>query len=384
MRQFSSKLAVYLAGLSIIMCAVENLAASPDSGQATYFVYVGTYSKSIYAYRFDAKTAKLDTMGTVGEVVNPSFLATDREYRFLYAVSEVEGNANGGVAAFSIDRKNGSLKFLNSASSAGVAPCHLAVDKAAKMLVVANYGTGGVSAFPIEHDGRLGGMSSLMEAHGSSVNHERQEGPHAHEVVISADNRFVYVPDLGLDQIRIYPLNSSQAKLGTSNHSFAKVDPGSGPRHMAFSPSGKFAYVLSELKSVITVFSHDSSTGNLTTIQSVSTLPPNYSGENAPAEIEVDKAGKFVYASNRGHDSIAVFAIDGTTGTLKEIQIAPTQGKEPRGFQIDPTGRFLFVGNQKSNQFVIFRIDSKTGQLTSTGKLIDVPTPVAFQFVPAE
>lgn len=366
------------------MCAVENSGASHHSEQTKYFVYLGTYSDAIHAYRFDAATGKLDAMGTVGKVVNPSFLATDPNYRFLYAVSEAEGHGNGGVSAFSIDRKTGSLRFLNSASSAGVAPCHLAVDKTTKMLVVANYGTGSVSAFPIEHDGRLGAMSSLMEAHGSSVNRERQEGPHAHEVVISADNRFVYVPDLGLDQIRIYALEPSQAKLGASEHQVTKEDPGSGPRHMAFSPSGKFAYVLSELKSVVTVFSHDPSTGNLKLIQTISTLPAGYSGENAPAEIEVDKAGKFVYASNRGHDSIAVFAIDQSSGRLKEVQIVPTQGKEPRGMQIDPTGKWMFVGNQKSDQFVVFRIDSTTGQLTSNGQVIETPTPVAFQFVPVE
>jgi 6-phosphogluconolactonase len=355
------------------MCAVENL----NSEQTKYFVYVGTYSNGIYAYSFDAATGKLGAIGKVGEVVNPSFLATDRNYRFIYAVSEVEGKVNGGVAAFSIDRKNGSLKFLNGASSAGEAPCHLAVDKTGKMLVVANYGTGSISAFPLEHDGRLGAMSALMQAHGSSVNQERQEGPHAHEVVISADNRLVYVPDLGLDQIRIYRLDPSQAKLAASEPAFAKEETGSGPRHMAFHPSGKFAYVLSELKSQVTVLS------NLEPIQTVPTVPPGYSGENAPAEIEIDKAGKFVYASNRGHDSIAVFAINDPSGTLKQIEIVPTQGKEPRGMQIDPTGHFLFVGNQKSNQFVIFRIDPKTGQLTSTGQAIEAPTPVAFQFVPA-
>lgn len=364
------------------MCAAANLGASPDPRQTKYFVYVGTYTKGIYAYRFDAATGKLDAMGTAGEVVNPSFLTADPKFRYLYAVSEVEGNANGGVAAFSINRKKGSLKFLNSASSAGVAPCHLSLDKTGKMLVVANYGTGGVSAFPVEHDGRLGTMSALMEAHGSSVNRERQEGPHAHEVVISSDNQFLYVPDLGLDQIRIYRLEPSQAKLAASKPAFAKEDPGSGPRHLALSPSGKFAYVLSELKSQVTVFSRDASTGDLKLIQTVPTIPPGYSGENAPAEIEVDQAGKFVYASNRGHDSIAVFAIDGPSGKLRQIEIVPTQGKEPRGMQIDPTGHFLFVGNQKSNQFVVFRIDPKTGQLTPTGQTVDVSTPVAFQFVP--
>lgn len=366
------------------MCAAENFGASHASEQKKYFVYVGTYSDAIHGYRFDAATGKLDAMGAVGKVVNPSFLATDPNYRFLYAVSEVEGKTDGGVSAFSIDRKNGSLKFLNSTSSAGVAPCHLAVDKTTKMLVVANYGSGGVSAFPLENNGRLGAMSSLMEAHGSSVDHARQEGPHAHEAVLSADNRFLYVPDLGLDQVRIYRLDASQAKLTTNDPASVKQNPGSGPRHMAFSPSGKFAYVLGELKSAVTVFSHDPSTGNLTPIQTIPTLPAGYSGENAPAEIEVDQAGKFVYASNRGHDSIAVFAIDEQSGRLKEVQIVPAQGKEPRGMQIDPTGRFLFVGNHKSNQFVVFRIDATTGKLTSSGQVIDVSTPVAFQFVPVE
>ncbi len=365
------------------MCAVENLEASRHSGKTSYFVYVGTYTKNIYLYRFDASTGKLDSMGPAGEVVNPSFLATDPHYRFLYAVSELEGDTTGGVSAFAIDRKKGSLKFLNAESSAGVAPCHLAVDKTAKMLVVANYGTGAVSAFPLEQHGRLGKMSAVMEAHGSSVNKERQDGPHAHETVISADNRFLYVPDLGLDQIRIYRLDPATAGLAPSDPPFAKDDPGSGPRHIAFHPTRDFAYVANELKSVVTVYSHDRATGSLQDIQTISTVPPGFSGENAPAEIEVDKAGKFVYASNRGHDSIAVFAIDGASGKLKEVQIVSAEGKEPRGMQIDPTGRFLFAGNQKSNQFVVFRIDSGTGQLTATGQKIDVPSPVAFHFVPA-
>lgn len=357
------------------MCALQK--------QAEYFVYVGTYSKGIYAYRFNADTGKLQPMGIVGEVVNPSFLTADGNHRYLYAVSEVEGNTNGGVAAFSINRKTGAITFLNSVSSSGVAPCHLAVDHTSKMLLVANYGTGGVSAFPIEQGGRLGNMSALMEAHGSSVNKERQEGPHAHETVISADNRFVYVPDLGLDQIRIYRLEPSQAKLAQNQIPFAKEEPGLGPRHIAFHPNGKFAYVANELKSVVTVFSHDASTGNLSLIQTISTVPQGFSGENAPAEILTDRAGNFVYASNRGHDSVAVFSIDQATGKLTEIQIASTQGKSPRGLEIDPTGHFLFAGNQDSNQFVVFRVDSKSGKITPTGQVIDVPTPVAFLFVPA-
>ncbi|MGA8029661.1 MAG: lactonase family protein [Bryobacteraceae bacterium] len=366
------------------MTALQPLGVAQTSDQTKYFVYVGTYGKGIHGYRFDTATANLESIGLVGQVVNPSFLATDREFRFLYAVSELEGKVNGGVAAFAIDRKTGSLKLLNTASSAGEAPCHLAVDHTTKMLVVANYGTGSVPVFPIERDGRLGEMSALMTAQGSSVNRQRQEGPHAHEAVISADNHFLYVPDLGLDQIRIYRLDPSNAKLVPNNPAFIKADPGSGPRHMAFSPNGKFAYVVHELKSVITVFSHDASSGNLNPIQTVSTLPEGFSKENAPAEIEVDRGGKFLYASNRGPGTIAVFSIDHGNGTLRQIQVVETGGTFPRGFQIDPSGQFLFSGDQKSNQFVLFRVDQKSGHLTLTDRRFDVPSPVAFQFVPAK
>ncbi len=372
-----------LAAAIITMSTSQNLNAAQGSSQMKYFVYVGVYGKGVYAYRFDPETAKLDSLGMVGEVVNPSFLATDHDYRFLYAVSELEGKVTGGVASFAINRKSGSLSSLNSHPSAGEAPCHLAVDKTNKMLVVANYGTGTVPAFPIEHDGRLGEMSALMAAHGSSVNPQRQEGPHAHETVISADNRFLYVPDLGLDQIRIYRLDPSSAQLTPSNPAFVKEEPGLGPRHIAFSPNGKFAYVANELKSVVTVFSHDPSNGNLTHVQTVSTLPAGFSGESAPAEIEMDRAGKFVYVSNRGPGTIAVFAVDPGNGTLRQIQVASTGGTFPRGFQIDPTGQFLFSGDQKSNQFVIFRVDAKSGHLSLTGQRFEVPSPVAFQFVPA-
>ncbi|MBV9766197.1 MAG: lactonase family protein, partial [Acidobacteriaceae bacterium] len=364
------------------MSTSDHLNSAPASNGTTYFVYIGTYGKGIYGYRFDPGTAKLESLGMVGEVVNPSFLATDHDYRYLYAASELEGKVNGAVASFAIDRKSGSLKFLNSRSSGGEAPCHLAVDKTNKMLVAANYGTGTVPAFPIQHDGHLGEMSALMAARGSSVNPERQEGPHAHETVISADNRFLYVPDLGLDQIRIYRLDPSSAQLTPATPPFVKEEPGLGPRHIAFPPNGKHAYVINELKSVVTVFSHDPSTGDLTHVQTVSTVPEGFSGENGPAEIEIDPAGKFVYASNRGPGTIAVFAVDPGNGTLHRVQIAETGGTFPRGFQIDPTGQFVFCGDQKSNQFVIFRINPKSGKLTLTGQRFDVPSPVAFQFVP--
>jgi 6-phosphogluconolactonase len=361
------------------MPLLQSSAATP----ANYLLYVGVYGKGVYAYRYEVNGPKLESLGLVGEVTNPSFLATDRDFRYLYAASELEGRVDGAVAAFAINRKTGALKALNSESAAGQSPCHLTLDHTAKMLMVANYGTGSVSVFPVETEGRLGKMSGLMTADGASADPHRQKGPHAHQTVVSEDNRFVYVPDLGLDQIRIYRLDPANAKLTPNDPPFAKLNPGYGPRHIAFSPNGRFAYVVSELKSFVTVFSRDASTGGLTELQSVSTLPEDFKGENAPAEIEIDRAGKFVYASNRGPGTIAVFAVN-SDGTLKRTQVAATGGTSPRGFTIDPTGHYLLAGDQKSNQFVVFQIDPKNGQLSLTDRVFNVPSPVDFLFVPAQ
>ena len=378
------KLAGVLAALLIGIMSASNVSgAEKTSAQSDFFVYVGVYGKGVYAYRFHAPDAKLDSLGIVGEVVNPSFLATDADHKFLYAVSELEGKAEGAVASFAIDRAKGSLRSLNSVPSGGVAPCHLAADKSGKMLIVANYTTGGVSSFPIEKDGRLGKITSLMAPQGSSVNHERQEGPHAHEVVISSDNKLAYVPDLGLDQIRIYRLDPATAKLAP-HEPFVKDDPGFGPRHMAFSRDGKYLYVVNELKSLITVYSGDELSGIFHQVQTVSTVPEGFSGENAPAEILLDRAGKFIYASNRGPGTIAVFAVDAQNGTLRQIQVAETGATFPRGVELDPTGGYLFVGDQKANRFVIFRVDPNSGQISLTGQPVDVPSPVAFLFVPVK
>ncbi len=372
--------AINLQGRTVEVTRITMMTALLTS----YFLYVGVYGKGVYAYRYDPKDGKLDSIGLVGEVENPSFIAVDRDFRNLYAVSELEGKTDGGVAAFQIDRTTGKLKLLNKASSAGVAPCHLSADDTAKMLMVANYGTGGISVFPLERDGRLGEMSALMTAHGSSVDPKRQEGPHAHEAVVSADNRFLYVPDLGLDHIRIYRLEVAAAKLTPNDPPFVKVEPGAGPRHIAFSSNGKFAYVANELKPVVTAFTRDPGNGNLHQIQSIATMPEGFKGENAPAEIEIDPAGKFLYVSNRGPGTICVFAINPDDGTLKQIQIAETGGTWPRGFTIDPTGRLLFVGDQKADRFVVFQIDPGSGKLHLTGRTFNVPSPVDFLFVPAK
>jgi 6-phosphogluconolactonase len=366
------------ASASITLGAVKHL------DQTKYILYIGAYGKGITAYRFDAATGQLQSIGMAGEVTNPSFLIADKDFRYVYAVSELQGNHDGGVAAFSIDRNSGSLQALNHQPSAGVAPCHLALDKTSKMLMVANYTTGGVSVFPIQSDGRLGEMSALMTASGKGPNTARQEGPHAHEVVVSNDNRIAYVPDLGLDHIRMYRIDPAAAKLTPNQPPFVQQTPGMGPRHIAFTPDERFAYVVNELKSEVSVFTRDPSNGNLTKIQDISSVEPGFAGENGPAEILVDSAGKFVYASNRGENTIAVFAINSSDGKLNKVQSISTDGKNPRGLEIDPTGNFAFAGNQDSNNFVIYHVDKNTGKLTATGQNIQTPSPVAFLFVPVQ
>ena len=369
--------------LSIVMSPQNTFAASPTGTQQQYFVYFGTYGKGIEGLRFDASTGAIESLGLVGEVVNPSWVTADRDYKHLYAVSELDGKINGGVASFQIDRQTGKLRGLNNVGSAGEAPCFAAVDRTGKTLVVANYSTGGVSSFPIKHDGSLGEVSSLMTAQGSSVNKERQEGPHAHEAVISRDNSRVYVPDLGLDQIRIYRLDAAASKLVPNDPPVVKGEPGLGPRHMVFDNKGRFAYLVNEIKPQISVYRHNETNGALEFVQSVPTIPADFTKENTGAEIRLDPAGRFLYASNRGHDSIQVFAVNPDNGTLRAVQTVSTQGQEPRGFALDPTGRFLIVGNQKSNNLIVFRVDEKTGQLSDTGKHLDIGSPVDVLFVPA-
>jgi 6-phosphogluconolactonase len=375
-----------LVGATLLMPSLSEAQKAPSKGE--YFVYFGTYtgpnSKGIYVSRYDAKTGKLGPATLAAEIVRPSFLALHPNGRFLYSVSELgnNGEAKGSVTSYAIDFQNGSLKALNTVSSGGGGACHLVVDKTGKMLMVANYGTGSAASFPVNADGSLGAMTSLMQHSGSSVNPQRQRGPHAHAVVLSADNRFLFVPDLGLDQIRIYKIDPAKASLTPNTPEFATVKPGTGPRHFAFHPNGKFAYALGEMGSSVTVFSYDSAAGSLTELQNISTLPADFKGVDNSAEIEVDHAGRFLYASNRGHDSITVFAIDPKKGTLTTVQNVSTEGKTPRNFNIDPTGHFLLAANENSNNVVVFKVDQKTGHLTSTGEKIDVTEPVCVLYVP--
>jgi 6-phosphogluconolactonase len=307
--------------------------------------------------------------------------------RFLFAVNEIStfgGQKSGAVSAFAIDRRTGKLAFLNQVSSRGAGPCHLTVDKTGKYVLLANYEGGNVAVFPLLGNGRLGDASAFVQHQGHGVNPQRQEGPHAHSIALSPDNRFALAADLGLDELLVYRFDVARGSLAANRPPFAKLHPGAGPRHFDFSPNGKFVYVISEMGNTVTAFSYDAAQGVLRELQTISTLPRDFKGENTTAEVQVHPSGKFLYGSNRGHDSIAVFAIDARTGTLTPSEHVLTQGRTPRNFAIDPTGSYLFAANQDSNNIVVFGIDSQTGHLTPTGQVLEAPSPVCVTFVPAD
>jgi 6-phosphogluconolactonase len=371
------------------------MAAAKDSPKDKYLLFVGTYtqkeSKGIYAYRFDAASSELTPLGVAAETTNPSFLAIDPSRRFLYAVNEVpkyKGGNSGAVSAFAINRQTGKLSLVNEVASRGADPCYIAFDKTGKFILVANYTGGSVAVFPARADGHIGEAFAFVQHAGSSVNKERQEGPHAHWIETTPDNRFAIAVDLGLDELLVYRFDADAktkpGSLNANNLPYAKLDPGAGPRHLAFHPNGKFAYVVNELQSTITAFSYEARRGELHKLTTVSTLPKGFSGSNDTAEIKVHPSGKFLFASNRGHDSIAVFSINRHTGTLTLVDHFPTQGKTPRNFEIDPTGKLLFVANQDTNNIVIFRIDPNSGRLTHSGQTLHVPSPVCLKFMAVE
>ena len=358
-----------------------------------YLAYIGTYtektkSKGIYAFRFDDASGKLSPIGAVAETENPSFLAVHRNGKYLYAVNETSkfgDEDSGAVSAFSINRKTGKLTLLNQAPSRGAGPCYISLDKTGRYVLVANYDAGTVAVFPVQEDGQLGKYTGFARHSGRGVNKERQEGPHAHWISTSPDNQFVLSADLGIDRILVsrFHLPDGAFTPNKSNPG-AKLKAGAGPRHAAFSPSGKFLYVASELNSTVTAFSYNAKDGALHELQALSTLPRDFSGDNDVAEIGVHPSGRFLYVSNRGRDSIAAFSIDPRKGTLKPIADIATQGKTPRNFAIDPTGKFLLVANQESNDIVVFHIDPATGSLTLTGQVAEVPAPVCIVFLPLE
>ncbi|MBN2508400.1 MAG: lactonase family protein [Verrucomicrobia bacterium] len=375
------------AGLSLVLGA--DLTAAPArapstaaKGRRVYFgTYTGPVSEGIYMSRLELGTGKLTEPVLAAKAVNPSFLAPHPHREFLYAVGEVwSGPKKGTVTAFRIEASTGALTELNQQPSGGAGPCHLSLDRTGKHLMVANYGGGSIAVLPVLEDGSLGEATAFVQHTGSSIHPQRQKEPHAHGIYTDAAARFVFVPDLGLDKVMIYRLEAG--KLIAHDPPFARVRPGAGPRHFALHPSERFAYVINELDSTVTGFRYDAQRGVLQGMQSVSTLPKGFDGKNTTAEIEVHPTGKFLYGSNRGHDSLAVYSMTPETGMLTLVEHEPTLGKTPRGFGIDPAGRWLVAANQQSDTVVVFRIDPQTGALEPTGQTLKVGAPVCVMFLP--
>ena len=350
-------------------------------------LYVGTYtsgkSKGIYRCRFDLTSGSLKVESAVMEATNPSFLAIDKSRHRLFAVnetSEFDGKPGGSVSSFSIDPATGDLQLLSRRSSQGGDPCHLTVDSAGRHVLVANYSGGSVAVLPVQDDGTLGEATDVVQHRGSSV-HRRQQAPHAHSVNLDDSNRFAYVADLGLDKVMIYRFDGTGGKLVPAEQRWGELKAGAGPRHMVLHPDGQMAYVVNELDSTLTRFAVDRSTGALEQRQTISTLSRDFAGDNYPADVHIAPSGRFVYISNRGLDTIVVFAIDEKTGELSSLQHQPTRGKWPRNFSIDPTGRYLLVANQRSDTIAVFSIDEERGTLSPESELSGVPVPVCVKFL---
>ena len=342
--------------------------------------------EGIYAYRLDPETGALAFVGKTTGVTNPSYLAFDGSCRFLYAVNELktfEGMPTGTVSAFAVDPATGQLAFLNRQLTHGTDPCHVLVDDAGQHVFVANFMSGSVCVLPVRGDGSLGEASDFIQHLGSGIDPARQQGPHAHSVTLDAANRFAFVPDLGLDRLMVYRFDARRGMLDAHTVPWIKMKPGAGPRHVAFHPDGRHAYLVNELDSTVAVLSYDAASGTFEQLQTIATLPEGFTGASTCADIQVAPSGRFVYASNRGHDSIAIYRVDPRAGTLTCVGREPTQGKTPRSFGIDPTGTFLLVANQDSDSVVTLRIDVGTGALQPTGHTAHVPTPVCVKFLAA-
>jgi 6-phosphogluconolactonase len=360
-------------------------------------VYVGTYTmgkstgKGIYLFRLQTENLEVSQnitlvpLGLAAETPNPSYLDIDFKRRLLFAVNEVdefEGKPTGAISAFSIDPATGKLTLLNQRPSMGKGPCNLVLDKAGRNVLVANYGSGTVAVLPVAPDGRLGEATSVVQHTGRSINPERQKGPHAHCITLDPANRFAFACDLGLDKILSYRFDASKGTLTPNGPAFTSVKPGAGPRSMVFRPDGRFAYVGNELHSSATAFRYDANAGTLTEVQTVSTLPEYFAGPNSVAEVSMHPSGKWLYVSNRGHNSVVMFSIDPDTGTLTYVEEQGTGGRTPRHFGIEPSAKHLAIANQNSDTVLAARIDPGNGRLKPSGVFASVPSPVFVKFLP--
>lgn len=376
--QLSCALTLNRLTLIALLCLISGaIFAQADM----YTLYVGTYTRKgshgIYGYRFNAKTGDVTPITQTKGLSSPSFLAIPPSHRFLYALGGVNGDS---VRAFSIDRQSHELTLLNTQYVLGAGAAHVAVDKTGQWVIVGNYRSGNLTVLPVQADGSLGKAIQSIQHEGKSIDLERQDHAYVHSINIAPNNRDVFVPDLGMDKIMTYTLNEKTGQLSPGNPPFTSVTPGSGPRHFTFHPNGKFAYVIQEMGALVTGFAYAS--GKLTPIQTISTLPTDYTGRKWAADIHISPDGRFLYASNRAHESLAIFSIDPQTGQLTLVGHQPVNGKTPRNFAIDPTGNFVLVANQDSDNITIFKRDKQTGKLTPTGNEIQVSMPVCLKFVP--
>ncbi len=377
-------------GVTLAAASAIALASGAQAPAAGRIVYIGTYtgqntnSKGIYAFRFDDKSGSLTPIGLQAETPSPSFLTFGKGGRVLYAVNELSnfnGETSGSVTSFAVDAASGALRRLNVESSRGADPCFLQCDATGRSLAIANYTGGTLGIFPVESDGRLGPAATVTGGRGSGPNAARQRGPHAHQVVFDPSNRYLLEVDLGIDQVLVYRFDQATGRVTPNDPPSVHLAPGSGPRHLVFAPDGQHVFVIAEMASTITTLSWDGTKGVLRPSGTVSTLPAGYKGQSSTAEIAIHPNGRFLYGSNRGHDSIAVFHVD-AAGTLTLVEHEPTRGRTPRHFTLDPTGRWLIAANQDSGTLAVFAVDQKTGALTPSGPLAEVPSPVCVLFKP--
>lgn len=371
------------------LLALIGVAPAPAQDYWVFFgTYTGTKSKGIYVSRLDTN-GKLTAPELAATNASPAFLAVDPSHRFLYAANEIgnfQGGKSGSVSAFAIDARTGRLTPLNQQSTVTGGPAHVSVDATGRVVMAANYGGGSVASFAVQADGSLGAAVSSIQLHGSSVNPTRQKEPHGHSIYADPANRFALACDLGTDQVMVFKLDPAKGTLTPNDPPSAHLKPGAGPRHLAFRPDGKFVYVIDELDCTMTAFAYDAAHGTLAEVQTLSTLPPgeemkkNYS----TAEVFAHPSGKFLYGSNRGHNSIVVYSIDESTGKLTLVEHVPSGGKTPRNFNLDPAGRFLLSANQDTNNVVVLSIGEKTGRLTPTGNFVEIDKPVCVVFVPVQ
>lgn len=374
--------------LAFAFAALTTTALAGDN----FLVYFGTStnaknkSKGIYVARFNSVTGELTQPELAAEAGSPGFLAIHPSKKYLYAIGDIatsDGKKAGGITSFSIDKASGKLTQINQADAVGSGPCHVSVDKTGKLAAIANYGSGSVASYAIKDDGSVSEAASFYQHEGSSIDPKRQTGPHAHSVNFSPDNRFAFACDLGLDKVLIYKIDPATGKMTPNEPAFVKTPAGGGPRHLAFHPSGKFVFVNNEMAMSETVFAYDAETGALTEIETVSTLPEADRGTKgySTAETLAHPNGRFVYVSNRTHDTIAVFSCDPATGKLTLIQNVPVEGEIPRNICLDPTGKWLIAAHQNSGTAALFKVDQDSGKLSFTGTKVNVPGSICVRFL---